>query len=256
MMKQDITIAQAHELCDTAMEAAEPISAIRSALAAEVDGGYRDFQCALMPTVSPDTVLGVRTPVLRRMAKTLRGTADGEVWRSHLPHAYFEENQLHAFLIEGMADFDEAVAAVDTFLPYVDNWATCDQLSPKAFKGNFPRLLPHIRRWMADPAPYTCRFGLGMLMRYGLQEAFDPVFLEEAAAPSVTEREHYYVRMMVAWFFATALTHRYEATLLYLQEGRLPPWIQNKTIQKACESLRIPAARKAELRSLKTTRER
>jgi 3-methyladenine DNA glycosylase AlkD len=190
------------------------------------------------------------------MAKSLRGTEGREAWLSNLPHTYFEENQLHAFLIEDIMDFDEAVAAVDAFLPFVDNWATCDQLSPKAFKGNFSRLLPHIRRWMTDPAPYTCRFGLGMLMRYGLQEAFDPGFLAEAAAPAVTEREHYYVRMMVAWFFATALTHQYEAAVSYLRERRLPQWIQNKAIQKACESLRIPAERKAELRGIKTTRNR
>ncbi len=227
------------------------ISAVRAALFAEADGGYKAFQCPLMPTVDPDTVIGVRTPTLRRMAKSLGGTEQGEALLAHLPHAYFEENQLHAFLIEGIADFGDAVAAVDGFLPYVDNWATCDQLSPKAFKGNFHVLLPHIRRWMADPAPYTCRFGLGMLMRYGLKENFDPVFLQEAAHPSVAGREHYYVRMMVAWFFATALTFQYEATLPYLTEERLPLWVHNKAIAKACESFRIPSERKAALRGLR-----
>ena len=194
---------------------------IREALFAARDEGYKAFQCPLMPTVDPDTVIGVRTPILRRMAKELRGTADGEALLTHLPHGYFEENQLHAFLIESIPDFDAAVAATDVFLPYVDNWATCDQLSPKAFKGRFGELLTHIRRWMTDPAPYTCRFGLGMLMRYGLSENFDPIFLSEAAASSITGREHYYVRMMVAWFFATALTYQYEATLPYLTENRL-----------------------------------
>jgi hypothetical protein len=140
---------------------------------------------------------------------------------------------------------------VDAFLPFVDNWATCDQLSPKAFKGRFSELLPHIRRWMADPAPYTCRFGLGMLMRYGLGENFDPVFLEEAAAPSVVGREAYYVRMMVAWFFATALAFQYEAALPYLTEHRLPHWIHNKTIQKACESYRVSPEHKGYLKSLR-----
>lgn len=170
-----------------------------------------------------------------------------------LPHACFEENQLHAFLIESIRDFDEAVAATDAFLPYVDNWATCDQLSPKAFKGRFATLLPHIRRWMADPAPYTCRFGLGMLMRYGLGEEFDPAFPEAAVASSITGREEYYVRMMVAWFFATALAFQYEAVLPYLTEHRLPRWTHNKTIQKACESYRVSPEHKAYLKSLRRT---
>ena len=229
----------------------DAVNAIRRALFASRDEGYKAFQCPLMPTVDPDTVIGVRTPVLRRMAKELRGTPGEEALMNSLPHTYFEENQLHAFLIEPIPQWETALAATDAFLPCVDNWATCDQLSPKVFRGRFPALLPHVRRWMADPAPYTCRFGLGMLMRYGLTEDFDPVFLAEAAAPAVTEREHYYVRMMVAWFFATALTNQYEAALPYIAERRLPPWIHRKTIQKACESYRIPAARKAVLRDLR-----
>ena len=240
------------------MSRAAPIltegASLLSILQAHGDPAYKAFQCPLMPTVDADRVLGVRTPVLRRMARELKGTAEGEALLSTLPHTYFEENQLHAFLIEGLRDFDVAVAAVDKFLPYVDNWATCDQLSPKAFKGRFPDLLPHIRRWMADPAPYTCRFGLGMLMRYGLQADFQPEFLAEAASPTVTEREHYYVRMMAAWFFATALTHQYDATLPYLTERRLPDWIHQKTIQKACESYRIPPDRKAALKELRIHR--
>jgi 3-methyladenine DNA glycosylase AlkD len=224
---------------------------IRERLTAYADEEYRVFQCSLMPTVDSATVLGVRTPVLRRMAKELRGTAGGTALMADLPHACFEENQLHAFLIESIRDFDEAVTATDAFLPYVDNWATCDQLSPKAFKGRFAALLPHIRRWMADPAPYTCRFGLGMLMRYGLGEDFDVAFLEAAAAPSVIGREEYYVRMMVAWFFATALAFQYEAALPYLIEHRLPHWTHNKTIQKACESYRVSPEHKGYLKSLR-----
>ena len=226
-------------------------TAIRGALLTYADEGYKAFQCPLMPTVDPATVIGVRTPLLRRMAKELRGSPEGEEFLKLLPHGYFEENQLHAFLIESIPDFTAAIAAVNDFLPYVDNWATCDQLSPKSFKGRFPDLLPHVRRWMADPAPYICRFGLEMLMRYGLQTDFDPLFLSEAAHLSITGREHYYVRMMVAWFFATALTYQYEAALPYLTEGCLPTWIHNKTIQKACESYRIPPERKARLRTLK-----
>ena len=227
---------------------------IREALFAHADGGYKAFQCPLMPTVDPATVIGVRTPVLRRMAKKLKGTAGGEALLDGLPHDCFEENQLHAFLLESIPDFTAAVTAVDAFLPFVDNWATCDQLSPKAFKGRFGELLPHIRRWMADPHPYTCRFGLGMLMRYGLDGDYDPVFLEEAAAPAVTEREDYYIRMMVAWFFATALAKRYEETLPYIAEGRLPLWTHNKAIQKACESFRVTEGHKGELKGLRRKR--
>ena len=227
------------------------VQEIREVLIAQADGEYRRFQTSLMPTVDPAAVIGVRTPTLRRIAKDLHGTRGGEALLADLPHAYFEENQLHAFLIESMRDFDAAVAATDAFLPYVDNWATCDQLSPKAFKGRFAELLPHIRRWMADPHPYVCRFGLGMLMRYGLKECFDPVFLEEASAPSVAGREEYYVRMMVAWYFATALADQYEAVLPYLTECRLPVWTHNKTIQKACESYRVSDERKTYLRSLR-----
>lgn len=227
---------------------------IREALFAHADGGYKAFQCPLMPTVDPATVIGVRTPVLRRMAKELKGTAGGEALLRDLPHTYFEENQLHAFLLESIPDFTAAVTAVDAFLPFVDNWATCDQLSPKAFKGRFSDLLPHIRRWMAHPHPYTCRFGLGMLMRYGLDGDFDPVFPEEAAAPAIAGREEYYVRMMVAWFFATALAKRYEETLPYIAEGRLPLWTHNKAIQKACESYRVVEEHKGELRAMRRKR--
>ncbi len=229
----------------------ESIQAIRTALFAARDEAYHAFQCPLMPTVDPATVIGVRTPVLRRMAKDLRGTIGGEALLADLPHAYFEENQLHAFLIASVRDFDEAVSATDAFLPFVDNWATCDQLSPKAFKGRFADLLPHIRRWMADPHPYTCRFGLGMLMRYGLDRHFDPAFLEEAATASITAREDYYIRMMVAWFFATALAYQYQATLPYLTERCLPIWTHNKAIQKACESYRVQTEHKDHLRSLR-----
>ena len=227
---------------------------LREALLIHADEGYKAFQCPLMPTVDPSTVIGVRTPALRRMAGELKGTAVGEALLRELPHAYFEENQLHAFLLESIPDSTAAVTAVDAFLPFVDNWATCDQLSPKAFKGRFADLLPHIRRWMADPHPYTCRFGLGMLMRYGLDGDFDPAFLEEAAAPAVTEREDYYVRMMVAWFFATALAKRYEETLPYIAEGRLPLWTHNKAIQKACESFRVTEEHKGELRAMRRKR--
>jgi 3-methyladenine DNA glycosylase AlkD len=212
---------------------------------------YAAFQRKLLPTLPPEKIHGVRTPALRKYAKELKKREDIEAFLRQLPHERFEEDQLHAFILSEIRDPSECLEQLDRFLPYIDNWATCDQLSPKAFKGRFSELLPHIRRWMADPAPYTCRFGLGMLMRYGLGENFDPAFLAEAAAPSVVGREAYYVRMMVAWFFATALAFQYEAALPYLTEHRLPHWIHNKTIQKACESYRIPSEYKGYLKSLR-----
>ena len=224
------------------------IQCIRQTLLEHRDESYRTFQCSLIPTVDPETVLGVRTPVLRRMAKELRGTPYADTFIATLPHRYFEENQLHAFLIESIRDFDAAVCTVDIFLPHIDNWATCDQLSPKIFKGHFDTLLPHVRRWIKHPTPYVCRFGLGMLMRYGLTEHFDPDCLSLAADPTVTNRTDYYVRMMVAWFFATALAYQYETVLPYLTEHCLPLWIHNKTIQKACESYRVSDAHKIQLR--------
>ncbi len=226
------------------------VADIRAILMAERDEAYRAFQCPLMPTVDPATVIGVRTPTLRRMAKNLRGTA-AEALLSDLPHAYFEENQLHAFLIAAIRDLDEAVAATDAFLPYVDNWATCDQLSPRAFTGRVDDLLPHIARWMASDHAYTVRFGIGMLMRYGLDEHFTPDHLAAVASPAILAREDYYIRMMVAWFFATALAKQYDATLPYIQDRCLPAWTHRMTIRKACESFRVPEEHKLDLRKLR-----
>ncbi len=228
------------------------LSAVRLALFERQDEGYRAFQCSLMPTVDAETVIGVRTPVLRRMAKELYGTPMAEALMADLPHAYFEENQLHAFLIEPIRDFDAAICATDAFLPYVDNWATCDQLSPRAFKTDFPALKPHINRWMAPSAPtYTLRFGIGMLMRYGLDAYFEPAHLDAVASPHILAREDYYIRMMVAWFFATALAKQYDTALPYIEAHCLPDWTHKKTIQKAVESYRISDERKAVLRRLR-----
>ncbi len=226
------------------------IDTIRAALLSARDEDYRAFQCPLMPTVDRATVIGVRTPVLRRMARELDGTPAATALMADLPHAYFEENQLHAFLIERIRDFDEAVVATDAFLPYVDNWATCDQLSPRAFKGRFDDLLPHIARWMSPDVPtYTLRFGTGMLMRYGLDDHFHPDHLAAVASPHILAHEDYYIRMMVAWLFATALAKQYDAALPYIQQRRLPPWTHKKTIQKACESYRVTPEHKVILRS-------
>ncbi len=231
--------------------AAQTVADIHAALMAERDEAYRAFQCPLMPTVDSATVIGVRTPVLRRMAKDLRGTAAASALLTDLPHAYFEENQLHAFLLESMRDFDEAIRATDAFLPYVDNWATCDQLSPRAFRGRFADLKPHSACWMAAEHTYTVRFGIGMLMRCGLDEHFTPEHLAAVASPAILAREDYYIRMMVAWFFATALAKQYDATLPYIRDRRLPAWTHRMTIRKACESFRVSEERKAILRNMR-----
>ena len=212
------------------------------------DEGYRDFNGALIPTVERDKTIGVRTPELRKLAKELSGTKEAEDFLTSLPHEYFDENQLHAFLLERVKDYDACLAAVERFLPYVDNWATCDQLNPKVFKKHKGALLGKIREWIASGETYTARFGMGMLMAHYLEEDFRPEYLEWVAS---VRSEEYYIRMMQAWYFATALAKQYEAALPYIRERRLEPWTHNKAIQKAVESRRISEEQKTVLRSLK-----
>ena len=212
------------------------------------DRDYRDFQCRLMPTVDPATVIGVRTPQLRQLSKTLVKRADVDAFLLDLPHAYFDLNQLHAFVLSEMKDFDRCVAEVDRFLPYVDNWATCDQLSPKAFRAHRDALLPHVRRWIASEQTYTIRFGVGMLLEHYLDGDFNPVLPELVAA---LRSEEYYVNMMIAWYFATALAKQYAQIVPYIENRRLDAWTHNKAIQKAVESRRITPEQKAYLKTLK-----
>lgn len=221
---------------------------VRSQLFALQDPAYRTFQCKLMPTVDPETVIGIRTPALRQFAKTFAKTADAAAYLEILPHRYYEENNLHGFLIEAIREFDQAVAALDAFLPYVDNWATCDLMRPKVFQRHLPALLPQIRRWMASDHTYTVRFGVEMLMTFYLEDAFRTEYLDWVA---LVRSEEYYVNMMIAWYFATALAKQYDAALPYLMERRLAPWTHNKAIQKALESYRISDAQKALLRTMK-----
>lgn len=212
------------------------------------DLNYRDFQCKLMPTVDPRTVIGVRTPELRKFAKAFARTPEAAEFLQILPHKYYEENNLHGFLIETIKDYDQAVAALDAFLPYVDNWATCDLMRPKVFSKHLTELREQVRTWMASDQTYTVRFGIEMLMTFFLDEQFQPEYLEWVAGVRSGE---YYVNMMVAWYFATALAKQYDAALPYLTERRLEPWTHNKAIQKAIESYRIADEKKAYLRSLK-----
>lgn len=224
------------------------IDEIRQELFEQQDVKYRDFQSRLTPTIAPETAIGVRTPQLRKMAKELSRREDIDIFLNDLPHSYFDENQLHAFVISAIKDYDRCLAEVDRFLPYVDNWATCDQMSPKVFRKHKAELLEPIRRWIASDETYTVRFGIGMLMEHYLNEDFDPAYPGMVAA---VRSEEYYIRMMIAWYFATALAKQYDAVVPYLQENRLDPWTHNKTIQKAVESYRITPEQKDYLRSLK-----
>lgn len=212
------------------------------------DKEYRDFQRKLIPTVAPDRIIGVRTPVLRKMAKEMTKQEDTKDFLETLPHRYFEENQLHALILSEEKDFERCIAGTEPFLPYMDNWATCDQMVPKVFKKHTDELLFYIQKWIASDHTYTARFAVGMLMRFYLDEKFEPEYLEMVAAVKSGE---YYVRMMVAWYFATALAKQYDAALVFLEEKRLEPWTHNKTIQKSVESYRIDDEKKAYLRSLK-----
>lgn len=223
---------------------------IQSRLFELQDLKYKDFHVKLVPGVDPDKVIGVRIPVMRKLAKELSKVDGIGAYLDMLPHDYIDENTLHGLLISEMKDYDECLCAVDAFLPYVDNWATCDLMSPKAFKAkkNHDRLLVDIRRWIDSDAPYTTRFGLEMLMSHFLDDEFKPEYLDWAASAT---SDHYYVRMMVAWYFATALAKQYEATAPYLETNRLAPWTHNKTIQKAIESFRVSDEHKAYLRTLK-----
>ena len=214
------------------------------------DEGYRAFQCKLIPTVDPARVIGVRVPQLRALAKELRGNAQADAFLRALSHGSLDADILHALLISQIPDADACVEALDAFLPHVDNWATCDLISPRAFKKHPPRLLGDIRRWMASGETYTVRFGIGMLLQFYLDDAFDGAYLDWVAQ---VRSEEYYVKMMVAWYFATALDRQYAAALPYIEQERLEPWTHNKAIQKAIESRRIPQERKDALRALRVS---
>ena len=209
---------------------------------------YRDFQAKLMPTVDKNTIIGVRTPELKKLAKEFAKREDVGAFLDALPHGYYDENNLHGFILCEEKDFDRVIARLDAFFPYIDNWATCDLLSPKVFRKHKAELLPHIRRWLASDRVYTVRFGIEMLLSHYLDEDFAPEYFEWVAA---VKSEEYYVNMMIAWYFATALAKQYDAALPILLEQRLAVWTHNKTIQKAIESYRITDEQKAYLRTLR-----
>ncbi len=212
------------------------------------DFAFRDFNAKLIPNIDKETVIGVRTPQLKALAKELYKSGEYALFLRSLPHKYFEENQLHAFIISLIPDFETAVFELERFLPYVDNWATCDQLVPKAIAKQPERMLGKIELWLASDRVYTVRFAIGLLMRYFLDGRFWAEYLEKVAS---VRSEEYYINMMIAWYFATALAKQYDAALPYFQKNRLSQWTHNKAIQKARESYRVTDAHKAELKELK-----
>ena len=227
----------------TAME-----KTVREELFRLQDKKYRDFQAKLIPNIDPDTIIGVRLPAVHPLAKDLLKREDVSEFLRAVPHAYYDENQLHAFVLNGLKDYDVCLSEIERFLPYVDNWAVCDSLAPKVFRKHRTELVGRIKGWLASGETYTVRFGIGVLMRFYLDEAFDPAY---PAAVAAVRSDEYYVNMMIAWYFATALAKQYEAALPYLEDRRLDPWTHNKTIQKAVESYRVTDERKAYLKTLR-----
>lgn len=212
------------------------------------DTAYRDFHSRLMPTVDKELIIGVRTPDLRKLAKEIAKTEHCREFLKILPHKYYEENNLHAFLIEQIRDYDLCIAELDRFLPFVDNWATCDMMRPKIFKKHLPELLGEINKWIKSDDTYAVRFGIEMLMCFYLDEHFSPEYPEMV---SKIRSDEYYIRMMVAWYFATALSKHYDETVVYLERNLLDADTHNKTIRKAIDSYRITDEQKAYLRTLK-----
>jgi len=209
---------------------------------------YRDFHSSLMPTVDKDLVIGVRTPELRKLAKELAKDPEITEFLTDLPHKYYEENNLHGMIIEMENDFGKCMEMLEDFLPYIDNWATCDLISPKIFRKNTSKLLEKVRVWIRSEHTYTCRFAIKMLMTWYLDEEFSLEYPEMVAA---VDSEEYYVNMMRAWYFATALAKQYEAVVHFIENKRLDDWTHNKTIQKSVESFRITPQQKAYLKTFK-----
>lgn len=221
---------------------------IKEELLALQDISYADFQAKLTPNIPRDLFIGVRVPETRKLAKRIIGDPETSKFLRDLPHKYYDENMLHGLLISEMKDYDACIEAVDEFLPYVDNWAVCDIMSPKIFKKNKIALLEKIKEWSKSEEEYTCRFGLEMLMSHFLDDDFKPEYLE---IPLSVNNDEYYVKMMIAWFFATALAKEWDATIKHIEDQRLDTWTRNKTIQKARESKRITPKQKEYLKSLK-----
>lgn len=216
------------------------------------DKEYMKFSSKLTPNVPEDTIIGVRIPEIRKIAKKLVRNNEYEDFLKELPHKYYDENLLHGAIISENKDFENCIELLDSFLPFVDNWAVCDTISPKIFKKHKKELIEKIKEWSQSDKTYTCRFGVEMLMTHFLDEDFKKEYLEMVAN---IHSEEYYVKMVVAWFFATALTKQWDYAVIYLENNRLDVWVHNKTIQKARESLRILEDKKRYLKGLKRKKE-
>ncbi|MBE5920354.1 MAG: DNA alkylation repair protein [Pseudobutyrivibrio ruminis] len=224
------------------------VDEIRKDLFANQDVKYRDFQSKLTPTIEANTAIGVRTPVLRKLAKDYSKRQDVDDFLADLPHKYFDENQLHAFILSEIKDFDECIGKLERFLPFVDNWATCDQMSPKCFKKNHEKLLPYLNKWIKSDDIYTVRFAIVTFMSHFLDGDFDEGYLKLV---SDIKSDEYYINMAIAWYFATALAKQYDKTIPYIENKTLDVWTHNKAIQKSIESYRVTAEHKEYLKSLK-----
>ena len=221
---------------------------IQDRLLALQDQTYGDFQSKLLPGISRDRVIGIRMPAMRKLAKEFAKEEEADRFLRQLPHTHYDENVLHALLLMEIKNYEECMKAMEAFLPYIDNWAVCDCLSPKVFQKHKKELLEKIRIWIASGHSYTCRFGMGMLMRWFLDEDFKPEYLR---LPASVRSDEYYVNMMTAWFFATALAKQWDATIPYFEKPHLDRWTHNKAIQKARESYRITPQQKEYLKTLK-----
>lgn len=212
------------------------------------DKNYADFHGKLIPHIPREKIIGVRVPEMRKLAKEYFKSEESKLFLSSLPHKYYDENLLHGMLISEIKDYDDCINELEKFLPYIDNWAVCDTISPKVFKNNKEKLIEKIKIWISSKETYVCRFGILMLMKHFLGDDFKPEYLETVAN---VKSDEYYIKMMIAWFFATALSKHWAETIIYLEKEKLDVWVHNKTIQKARESYRIIARQKEYLKSLK-----
>ena len=224
---------------------------IMDLLFSKQDIKYRDFQAPLFPGIAKDRFIGVRTPDLKKLAKELFGSETANKFIETLPHQYFDENQLQAFLISLIKDYQTCLKEVERFLPYIDNWGTCDQLNPKVFAKHKEELIVPIKKWLKSKHTYTVRFAIGLLMQHYLDESFKEEYMELVMA---IKSEEYYINMMIAWYFATALAKQWDTAIKYIEEKKLFPWVHNKTIQKAVESYRINDEQKVYLKTLKVNK--
>ncbi len=212
------------------------------------DDKYKEFQAKLVPNIDPDTILGVKTPEMRQIAKDIFNSKEKDAFLKDLPHKYYEENLVHFFIISMIKDFDECIREVETFLPYVDCWPVSDQATPRSFKKNHAKLLPYIKKWIKSKHLYTSRFGIRMLMNEFLGDEFKDEYVKLVAS---VKSDEYYLKMMVAWYFATALAKNYDETIKYIEKRKLDDWVLKKTIQKAVESYRVTDEHKEYLKSFR-----